>query len=318
MKFSFAAALAGAFLSLGATTVAADDFPSEPIRMYLAGGPGGMTDTTGRIIATKMEEILGVPIVVENRGGAGGMNARAAMMRDAPDGYTFVSTSSSHSAGATISGKDFKIDELAYIGGIMPQERVLFAGKGAPFSTLEEMWEYGKSNPITLASAGPWPGRVIQGMAVEKGLEIRTVPFDSGADASAALIGGHVMIAETGVGTSLWSASKGDSGIKILATLSDVESPLANLGMPEVRSIGEAGITNTVTVYYNFASRSDAPADRVQIISDAMAEALRDPGVIEQFGKFDLVPQWKDGPATEAMNRQVMENVVSLKKLLGN
>jgi tripartite-type tricarboxylate transporter receptor subunit TctC len=263
-----------------------------------------------------MEEILGVPIVVENRAGAASLNARTAMLEDGTDGYAFQSVSTEHTAAFAIDREPFNIEELQFIGGILPQERVLFASSAAPFSTLEEMWEYGQSNPVTFANAGPWPLRVVQGMAKVKGIELRIVPFNSGADASAALLGGHVMMAETGVGTSLWSAAKGGDNVKILATLSDVENPLAPLGMPEVRSLGQAGIENTAKVYFGFAAPADAPADRVQMIADAMEQAVKDPDTVEQFAKFDLVATWAPADELAAMHADVASKVESLGDLL--
>lgn len=308
----------GAALALGiaAPHALAQEFPERSVRLYLSGGPGGMTDTTARILAPKMEEVLGVEIIVENRPGAASMMARTPMLEDGEEGYAFMTVSTEHTAAFAIDGTPFNIEEITFLGGLMPQERVLFASADAPFSTLEEMWEYGKDNPITFANAGPWPVRVVQGMAKKRGIELRIVPFNSGADASAALLGGHVMMAETGVGTPLWLAARDGDEVNILATLSDAESPLADAGMPDVRSLGQAGVENTAKVYYGFAASAEAPPEHVAILADALEKAVKDPDTAEQFAKFDLTPRWVPGDELAEMHAEVAEQVVSLGKLL--
>ena len=114
----------------------------------------------------------------------------------------------------------------------MPQERVLFAAKSAPFSTAQEMMEYARKNPITMSDGGSfWSARVMEAFAKKHNLQVAVVAQRSGQAGSNEVMGGHVTMAETGTGTPAWSAAKGGDW-KIIATLTP--GGLASFGMPDI------------------------------------------------------------------------------------
>jgi tripartite-type tricarboxylate transporter receptor subunit TctC len=194
--------------AMPAAPASAQRFPDRRITMVVGFGAGGMTDVSSRMLARKLEELLGTTVIIENKAGAGGTVAIGAVAQMPADGHTLVSLLTDGPFTAAFQGRPLNLDEWAIIGGYMPQERVLFAAKSAPFNTAREMMAYAKSNPITASDGGSfWSGRVIEAFAKKHGLEIAVVPQRSGQAGSNEVMGGHVTMAETGTGTPAWSAA---------------------------------------------------------------------------------------------------------------
>jgi tripartite-type tricarboxylate transporter receptor subunit TctC len=159
-----AAALAAMTLIVG-PFAQAQGFPDARITMMVGFGAGGMTDVTSRILAAKLEKLLGVTVIVENKGGAGGTLAINSVGQMAADGHTLVSFLTDGPFTSAYQGRHINLADWAIIGGYMPQERVLFAAKAAPFNTAQEMMAYAKANPITMSDGGSfWSARVMEAL----------------------------------------------------------------------------------------------------------------------------------------------------------
>lgn len=290
---SWISALAiGVAAVMAAPQAKADDFPSEPVTMIIAYGAGGMTDTSSRIMAEKMEEILGVRVLAENKPGAGGTLAVRTAGDLPADGYTMVSILTDAPFTAAYQEKPIDLDNWTIIGGYMPQERVLFARPDAPFETMDELIDYAKDNPVTFADGGAfWAARVVEAFGKKHDMKLRMVPFRSGAEGSAAILGGHVSLAETGVGTSAWHAAT-DGKLNILATITP--GGLADFGYPDIPTIEEFEADYLVNMFYGYAVRADTPPERVEILRDAFKQAVEDPEVQKQLTELDLTPEWID------------------------
>lgn len=268
----------------------AQEFPSKPVTLILGYGAGGMTDTSSRIIANKLEEVLGVRVTVENKPGAGGTLAIETASQRPADGYTVVSMLSDSNFTASYQNRPIDLENWAIVGGYMPQQRVLFASPSAPFDTLQEFVDYAKENTVTFADGGAfWAARVVEAFAKQHGLNLRMVPFNSGAEGSAAILGGHVALAETGVGTSAWQAAR-NGELKIVATLTP--GGLAEFGYPDVPVITEVGADYLVDLVYGYAVRGETPAQSLETLRAALKQTIEDPKVQEKLTKLDLTPEW--------------------------
>lgn len=299
---------------IAADTARADDFPNEPITMLIGFGAGGMTDVSSRIIAEKLEEILGVRVLVENRPGAGGLLAISGAEEAEADGYTIVSFLSDSPFTSVYQDRPLDLDEWTMIGGYMPQERVLFARAEAPFATVEELVEYAKHTPVTFADGGAfWAARVVEAFAKKHDLNLRLVPFRSGAEGSAAILGGHVSLAETGVGTSAWHEARA-GGLEILATLTP--GGLAEFDLPDVPTFDQLDADFVVRIEYGYAVKGGTPEDRVEIIRDAVRQALEDETVSARLREIDLTPRWMPGDEYAELMREIMEDAQGLKDYL--
>ena len=308
------AAAAGAAVLAPAPAKAA--FPEKPITILVGYGAGGMTDVSTRILAEKLEKILGVDIIVENKPGAGGTIAWGELLERPADGYTFVSFGSSAYVTAVMLERDIKLDDFAPIGSFMKQQRVLFARKDMPFKTLDELIEYAKKSPVTFADGGAyWAARVVEAMSKQFDLKMRLVPFRSGSEGSAAILGGHVATAETGVGTGAWLGATKEGKLNILATLSP--GNLDEVGQPGVKSISEAGAKYLAQMYYGYAAKAGTPADRVKILADAVKEALSDPDAVKKFQSRDLIPERIPGETYLKTMQGFTSEAKELKAYLG-
>jgi tripartite-type tricarboxylate transporter receptor subunit TctC len=304
----------GLAMAFGCAGASAQNFPEGRITMVVGFGAGGMTDVTSRILANKLEKLLGTTAIVENRSGAGGTLAIKSVSQMEADGYTMVSFLTDGPFTAAYQDKPIDLAEWAIIGGYMPQERVLFAAKSAPFNTAEEMMEYAKKTPITMSDGGSfWSARVMEAFAKKYNLQVAVVAQRSGQAGSNEVMGGHVTMAETGTGTPAWSAAK-SGDLKILATLTP--GGLANFGMPNVPTFEQLGADFIPRMFYGYAVRAKTPADRVAKLRAAFKQAVEDPEVQAQMTKIDLTPMWVDPKTYEETLRKVAEDGVRLREYL--
>jgi tripartite-type tricarboxylate transporter receptor subunit TctC len=307
MIFALAAALQSG-------TASAEGFPERRITMVVGFGAGGMTDVTSRILANRLEKLLGTTIVVENKAGAGGTLAIKSVGQMDADGYTLVSLLTDGPFTAAYQDKPIDLADWAIIGGYMPQERVLFAAKTAPFSTARQMMEYARTTPITMSDGGSfWSARVMEAFARKHNLQVAVVAQRSGQAGSNEVLGGHVTMAETGTGTPAWSAAKGGE-LKIIATLTP--GGLAAFGMPDIPTFEKLGADFVPRMFYGYAVRAATPPDRIARLRAAFKEAVEDAEVRAQMTRIDLTPMWIDPKTYADTLRKVAEDGVKLREYL--
>jgi tripartite-type tricarboxylate transporter receptor subunit TctC len=304
----------GLLVSLYCAPAVAQNFPQGRVSMVVGFGAGGMTDVTSRILANKLEKILGVTVIVENKGGAGGTLAIKSVGQMEADGSTMVSFLTDGPFTAAYQDRPIDLNDWAVIGGYMPQERVLFAGKSAPFNTAQEMIDYAKKNHITMSDGGSfWSARVMEAFAKKHNLQVAVVAQRSGQAGSNEVMGGHVTMAETGTGTPAWSAAK-NGDLKIIATLTP--GGLASFGLPNIPTFEKLGADFLPRMFYGYAVRAATPPDRVAKLRAAFKQAVEDPDVRAQMTKLDLTPMWID-PETYAQTlRRVADDGVKLREYL--
>jgi len=188
--------------SMCPTSVArAADYPTRPITLMIGFAPGGPSDVMARIITRKMEEILKQPFVVENRAGAGGSIAGAAVARAAPDGYTVLLATGSLLAINVSLYKNIGYDpekDFEPITLVGTQTNVLYTHPSLPATTLGELIAYARANPgkLTYGSAGI--GSTLH-LAAEffkraAGVDILHVPYKGASQATTDLVGGQVQM----------------------------------------------------------------------------------------------------------------------------
>jgi len=292
----------------------AQGFPEGRITMVVGFGAGGMTDVTSRMLANKLEKLLATTVIVENKGGAGGTLAIKSVSQMEADGYTLVSFLTDGPFTAAYQDRPIDLNDWAIIGGYMPQERVLFAAKSAPFSTAQEMMEYARKNPITMSDGGSfWSARVMEAFAKKHNLQVAVVAQRSGQAGSNEVMGGHVTMAETGTGTPAWSAAKGGD-LKIIATLTP--GGLASFGLPDIPTFEKLGADFVPRMFYGYAVRAATPADRVARLRAAFKQAVEDPEVRAQMTKIDLTPMWIDPQTYAETLRKVAADGVKLRDYL--
>jgi len=179
--------------------VAADNYPSRPIRLIVPFGAGGSTDIVARLLADKMGPILGQAVVIENKGGAGGSIGAAEIARSAPDGYTIgMATVSTHGANPAIMSKlpyDAKKD-FAPITNVMSVPSVFVVHPSVPAKTMQEFIALAKKNPGKYTFASPGTGSLghanIENFMNLAGVELLHIPYKGAGQALNDALGGQV------------------------------------------------------------------------------------------------------------------------------
>lgn len=282
-----AKALLVALASLAAMASAmADEFPSHAIRViepYAAGGP---SDTGARLAAEALSRVLKQPVVVENRGGGGGLNATESYLSAEPDGYTILVGSIGPftiiPAAKHVSydvGKDF-----IPLGTVWRSALLLAVRKSLGINTVGEFVAYAKAHPgaATIGSAGV--GSVthlaIELLKREAGIDVIHVPFRSTGETMPALIGGQID-ALFGDAPIVAPQVKGDK-IAGLAVAARERSP----ALPDVPTMGEDGLPGVIAEsWFGFVVSAKTPPAIVKRLQDALVTAQKDPEYQEKLAR---------------------------------
>ncbi len=277
MMLSFARAIGAAIalIAAGAGTARAADWPTRPIRMLVGFGPGGGTDIAARFVAQPLSEILGQPVVVENRLGAGGTLAAAAVAHAPKDGYTALMMSNAHVIEAVMYKSlpydpvnDFQMVSMAATAGL-----VLVTAPDFPAKNLTELLALVKANPGKFNFGSPGVGTTQQFagelMKQTAGLDVVHVPYRTTPAAVAGLLAkdvGYIFELVQPVEGQIKSG-----GLKAIA----VTSPARNPVLPDVPTFAEAGMPGyEVTSWYGLAFPAGTPAAIVDKTNKAMRELL--------------------------------------------
>ena len=258
-------------------------WPSKPIKWVIPYTPGGLTDSTTRMVIQKVQELTGWPIVLENKPGANSLLGSEFVARAQPDGYTFLTVIAAHAANATLYAGRMPYDPVksfspVSVVGITPL--ILTASNGFAAKDVKELISYAKANPdkVSYGSSGVGAAAHLttEFLKLNTGTQMVHVPYKGGAPANQDLIGGQVDIFITVYGKSYQQLA--DSGkIKILAMLNNERLE----GVKQYPAISESKqLKNfTHTIWTGFFVKKDTPEPIVQALHKAVTETLGDPAV---------------------------------------
>ncbi len=278
------AVIAGlALIGVGATAAAA--YPDKPIRIIIPYPPGGMTDVLGRTIGVKLTEKLGQPVVLDNRGGAGGTIGTNLAAKSPPDGYTLVlGTFGTHAVNAELVDKlpYHPLQDFAPIIPIAAVPNVLVVSSKSPFKNLSEIIDAARAKPGALSHAstgiGASPSLSLTLLKKMAKVDILEVMYKGGAPALTAAISGEVTMAFDAVGTSIPQIKAG--AIRALATT----SPHRLKALPDVPTIAESGYPGfDVVAWYALWAPSGTPPDIVHKLNEEINLILKMPDVNARF-----------------------------------
>ena len=277
-----AAALAGTASLLPRIALAA--YPERPVRLIVPFVPGGAVDAVGRLLGNAMTVTLGQPVVIENRGGAGGAIGMEAAAHAAPDGYTMMV---SHSGFAAMPGfyRKLAFDPVADFAGIVTAVSgifVLVANPNAPFKSVAELIAYAKANPGKLSYASAGVGSTVH-LAGEffkhtAGIDIVHVPYKGSGPATTDLVGGQVQMMFGPAVNTLPLAQAGK--LRALAVTSAKRSALA----PDLPTVAESGVPGfDVVGWYGLAAPAATPPAAIERLNAEANRALKSADLIERF-----------------------------------
>jgi tripartite-type tricarboxylate transporter receptor subunit TctC len=272
-------------VALGAPLLAvAQSYPTKPIRFVVPYPPGGGTDVIARIVQEPLSRALGQPIVIDNRGGAGGSLGTEVVARAPADGYTILFTLSSH----TINPKVFKVSydverDFAPITLVASLPQMIFASPKAPFNTLQEMVAYSKKNvgALSFSSVGNGSPSHIAGEMLKQmtGTFMVHIPYRGGGPAVADVMANQLDVGIVSIPAVAAQAKAGR--VKPLAVTTVARSP----SFPNVPTVAEALNLKGYEVdswYAMFAPR-DTPAAITRRLQAELAKVVALPEVREKL-----------------------------------
>jgi tripartite-type tricarboxylate transporter receptor subunit TctC len=289
------ATLLSAALGLGlvASQALAQAYPNKPIKAIVPFAAGSATDQIGRAFTQKMSEVLGQPIVIENRAGVNGMLGADALAKSTPDGYTImVGTNSTNAALKSLMKKlpydqDTAFAPIGYIGSV---PLIVAVNNDVPVKNLRELVAAAKAKPtqLTFASASTSQRvstEMLQSMA---GIEMTHVPYKSGPAAMTDLIGGQVNLFTADFAVMLPQVKAGK--IRGLA----VTSMQRSKAIPELPTVNEAlGLKDyELIAYFALFAPAGTPPDVIARLNRALNTAVADKDIIERFSAigFETAP----------------------------
>jgi len=282
-------------LSIGSLAFATEkEYPTKPIIFNVTSGIGGMTDVSARILADKLKKVVGQPIAVVNKPGGGGLVGLKTFIAKEADPYVLTVTVTAHlNAAPFLEAEPIETDKLIFVGSYMPQERILFAQMDAPYKTWEEFVAYVKEHPgeVSVGSGNcQWTLEVMKSIAIIEGLDMNYIRFKSGAEGSSAILGRHVDVCETGVGTPAYQAARAGE-LRIILNCGSGSVP----HFPEVPNVIDKGYPFASRIEYGIVMHADVPESVRQFWEDALRGAMEDPVILEKFLELGLVPRFLSG-----------------------
>jgi tripartite-type tricarboxylate transporter receptor subunit TctC len=271
-------------LLLGAGTAVAQSYPTKPLRLVVAAGPGGTPDILARIIAPRLAEQVGQPVIVDNRPGATG-NIGADVVAKAPrDGYTLLMAT----AVIAISPSFYRklpfdpVKDLAPVTQVASQATFLFVQNESPVRSLKDLVALAKARPGTLsyASFGIGSPQHVAGelLQIAAGVKFIHVPYKSGGLMTTGLLSGEVQFMFLGLSPALPHVKSGR--LRTIAAASDQRSAAA----PDVPTFAEAGVPGVLADnWLSVFTTGGTPRSVVDKLNAELVKAVRTPDTAERI-----------------------------------
>jgi tripartite-type tricarboxylate transporter receptor subunit TctC len=287
------AIVAGAGLTLAlaclASTPAHAAWPDRPVTVVVCFPAGGGTDTAMRMFNTQLGQALGQPVIIENRGGAGGNIAINYVARSKPDGYTLLGCSSAFvvnpSLYASANYDPFK--DFAPIMVIGAAPNVIVVPKDSPIKTFQEFVEKAKANPgklnYTSSGIGTTPYLGMELIKLRLGLKVVHIPFAGAGPATQAALAGQVDVYTATLGSLGALISSGS--LRAIVQTGATRWP----ELPDVPTIAEVGIKNAeADTFQGLYAPTGVPQAIIDRVAKEMTKVLADPGIKAKYLKSGL------------------------------
>jgi tripartite-type tricarboxylate transporter receptor subunit TctC len=279
--------------------LAAEDFPTRPVTMIVPFPPGGPTDTFGRIMAARMGETLGQPVVIENVGGANGMIGVGRVARAAPDGYTIcIGQWSTNVVNGAVYDLPYDLmKDFAPVARLVSGPQLLVANKNLPANNLEEFIAWLKATPgkALQATAGIGSQQHISGVyfAAATKTQFKFIPYRGAAPAMQDLMAGNVDFMFDQIGSSLPQVRNGT--VKAFAVTAKARVASA----PNIPTFNEAGLPGFyMSIWQALWVPAGTPKAIIDKLNAAAVEAMADPAVQARFRDLgqDIPPREEQTP----------------------
>ncbi|WP_424139525.1 Bug family tripartite tricarboxylate transporter substrate binding protein [Roseomonas chloroacetimidivorans] len=300
----------GGSIAIAATTtvpVRADNYPSKPVRVIVPFVPGGPIDQTARIVSQRLAELLGQPVIIENRTGANGVVAAETAARAPADGYTLLFSVIHHTVLPSLQQnlsydieKDFDpITLVAYY------PIILVVRPNFPIHSVPELIARAKEAPgqLTFGHSGYGGGTHLAGelFAMQAGVQLRQVPYRGSAAAMSDLLGGHVDLMFSDAPTALSFVQAGQ--LRALG----ISTPRRSELLPDLPTIAESGLPGYGAYSWGgISAKAGTPAEVKDRIHSELIRVLQEPATRQRFLQIGAEPQ----PGTPAEYAAMMRGEI--------
>ena len=285
----FAALLFGLLFSVA--TIHAQTYPARSVKIVVPFGVGGPADIYARFIGAKISETMGQPVLVENRPGGGAVIGSDAVAKSAPDGYTLLMMSNTHTVNETlIPNKPYELmRDLAPITGVNYSDLLMVVHPSVPANNLKEFLALAKSKPkdLNYASSGPgtpyhMAGELFKAMA---GVDLVHVPYKGSDGARTGILGGQVHMMIDAITTMAPNVRAGK--LKAMGTTGKTRSTV----LPDVPTIAEAGVPGYETgIWLGLMAPAGTPRPVLERLNAEVNKVLGSPEVRESWSKQGATP----------------------------
>ncbi|MBC5768050.1 Bug family tripartite tricarboxylate transporter substrate binding protein [Ramlibacter albus] len=315
---TLAAAACALVLAWTAPQAAAQGWPNRPVKLLVGFPPGGSTDLAARLLAARLSQTLGQPVVVENRVGASGNIASEAVARAAPDGYTLMMAATSFAAAPAFFDKlgwdpvkDFTPVSLVATVPIM-----VVATPAVPAKTIGELVAWSKANPGKLNMASPGPTTLVR-LSGEQFKQVAkvdwvTVHYKGGAPAMQDLLAGHAQVMFANISDVLEQVRGGK--LRALAVATPRRSEIA----PDVPTIAESGYPGfAFSTWQAVVGPAGMPAEAVQRLNGEIRRIMALPEVKAQFLQLGTDAATSTPQELAAFVAEEVEKIKAVTKSVG-
>ncbi|MDB5955886.1 MAG: hypothetical protein JWP60_2494 [Ramlibacter sp.] len=268
-------------------------YPTKPVRLIVPYPPGGATDFFARTVFGKVGEVLGQPVVIDNKPGAGTTIGSELVANSAPDGYTLLIGDVGTYALNTSLYKKLRYDPQKAFAPISLTGRfpllLLVNPSTLPVRNMAEFLAYAKSNPGKINYAAPGPGSplhvAMELLKQQADLDMVAVPYKGGADAAHDLLSGQVQVMFLDIATAQAQLKGGK--LRALAIASDKRRP----AFPDLPTVIESGVPGVeVYAWQGFVAPAGTPREVIAKLNSAFATAMQDPGVKQRLAEAEVEP----------------------------
>lgn len=285
-----AALLCAAPVALFAPALHAQSFPTKPIKLIVPYGPGGATDILGRMIAQKWAELLGQPVIIENKAGASGSVGTDLVAKAAPDGYMLIMATIGSQAINPVLYRNLPYDaqrDFAPVGLTLTNHFVLATTPSVPAKTLKDLVAFSKGKKLFFGSAGYQQQLFGALVGAHTGLELTNVSYKGTAPALIDLASGNVQVAFTDIAGAVPHIQSGKivplavSGTNRFPSLPNVPTVAQATGIKELEASGWMGIL----------APAGTPPAVIARLNSSLTKVLASPELKEKFAPYGAEPK---------------------------
>ena len=290
-------------IAMGSSGWTAENYPNKTIQFIVPVAAGGAIDLSARIIAAKIQESWGQPVIVVNKPGAGGAIGAAFVATSKADGYTLLAYAGGGGfeclpiLNPTVT---YKVSDFVPIASVMKTPQVAIPHKDFPAKTFAEMVEYVKTHPGTVSYAsigiGNYGHLLMELLKQSRNiqLDIQQIPYPGGAPALTAVLGNHCQVGILPLGVVTKLVASGE--IRALTVFSTKRSPF----LPQVSTAVEQGYPELIgETYFIYYAPARTPLPIVKKLQDIIAKIMQDKGVAEKMANFDVTVDFMNSQDTQ-------------------